>query len=110
MYNIIRKEAGVIKTDFKAQNSFVRLDQAIVYQAKSDLVNQNNRDCLRAVMYFFLDGAGVDENDPKTFTHLCARNGLDPNKAARSIWDQLNDVQKQRVLQLLSEEFKVTIN
>ena len=84
-------------------NVFARLDVEIVNQAVSDLTRVDVRNCTQAAMYFFLDGAGIDEKYPKTFTHLCARNGVDSDRAAKAIWDQLTECQQERVLCLLKE-------
>lgn len=88
---------------FRALNLFVKLDVAIIVQAKLDLIRISDRNCLQAAMYFFLDSARVDEKLQKTFTHLCTRNGIDPERAAKGIWNQLAPHQKNRVLRLLEE-------
>lgn len=92
-----------MKTGFKSQNLFAKLDGAIVVQAISDLKRVDERNFLLAAEYFFLDGNSIDEKYPKTFTALCVRNGLDPDRAARAVWDKLTQVQQERVLWLLKE-------
>ena len=92
-----------MKFNFKALNLFARLDVEIVCQAVNDLKIVDSRNCIQAALYFFLDGVGVDERYPKTFTHLCARNGIDPDTAAKAIWNQLTEIQQNRVLYLLKE-------
>ncbi|MEK7503058.1 MAG: hypothetical protein AAB556_01280 [Patescibacteria group bacterium] len=90
-----------MKTIFKPLNVFAGFDTAIVGQAISDLTRVNDRNCFLAAEYFFLDGGGIDEDYPKTFTALCLRNGIDPDRAAKSIWNRLAKDQQERVLQLL---------
>lgn len=92
-----------MKTNFKAHNELTKLDAAIVAHAKADLTKISDRNCLHSAMYFFFDGTGVDEERPKTFTHLCLRNRIDPERAAKGIWNQLTIEQKNRVLYLLEE-------
>lgn len=89
-------------TNFGSINLFAKLDAAIIKQAISWLIKSDDRNCLRAATYFFLDGTGVDEENPKTFTYLCARNGICPDRAAKGVWNQLSTYQKNRVLRLLA--------
>lgn len=92
-----------MRTNFEPQNLFAKLDGVIVSQAISDLMRINDRNCSLAAQYFFLDGNGIDEENPKTFTALCLRNGLDPERAAKAIWAQLSEDQQKRISRLLKE-------
>ena len=88
---------------FKSQNLFAKLDGAIVGKAISDLMSVDERICFPSARYFFLDGKGVDDGDHGTFTALCERNGLGPDRAAKAVWKQLTPVQQEHVLGLLKK-------
>lgn len=79
-----------------------RLDAAVVSAAKHDLIGANLQMAGRAARYFFFDGTGVDEDNPHTFTALCQRNKIDPDRAAKAIWNSLPE-DKQREIRYLLE-------
>lgn len=83
---------------FESLEGLRLLDAAVVKKAIQDL-RQGDQFAISAARYFFLDGKGVDESDPNTFQALCWRNNIDPNRAAKLIWQKLP---KQTQAELLS--------
>ncbi len=86
--------------------NFSRLDGAIINEAfktlKQRVISENF--LVSPVLFFFPDGTGVDEGNPRTFTALCLRNNVDPNYIARRLWGMLSDERKALVTRVLKKE------
>lgn len=79
------------------------VDVETLRRAKKDLSSKSPRIVLDAAKYFFLDGAGVDESNSKTFTALCIRSGINADVAAKNIWNRLPKKKQKKIIRLLDK-------
>jgi len=85
------------------------LDAAIIEQTEKDLYSTSPRLVYQAAVYLFPDGRGVDEDDSKTFIALCQRHGINPDQAAKAIWNRLPKRRQKRITHLLKEAGYTTV-
>lgn len=78
-----------------------RLWAAVVSQGKRDLHSKYDQEVLEAAKYFFIKGVAGDDTDLQTFNGVCRVHNLDPEKAAKKIWDKLKLKQQERIKSLL---------
>ena len=84
--------------------NLILLDEAVIRTAKTILKrSMSHREVKYTALYFFPDGAGVDNALPQTFEFLCRRNKVDSSVAAKAIWEELSEERKRFVLRLLKE-------
>lgn len=82
--------------------SIVRLDIAVFKTAIEDLKSSDLDEIESAALYFFPDGALIDESNPKSFTSFCTRYGVNPDTIAKQIWDLLTKERQKLILKILT--------
>lgn len=80
-----------------------KFDRIVIKTAITDLKLLDLRKALSAALYFFPDGTGVDESNPRSFTALCNRYGADPDTAAKQVWGLLTQERQKLILELLKD-------
>jgi hypothetical protein len=65
------------------------IDAATIQSALEALTCRDPKEVMIAALYLFPDGKGMDEVNPRTFTSLCNRNGIDADNAAKALWNRL---------------------
>ena len=78
-------------------------DMALFSGGVKDLQDTRETVVEEAAFYFFTDGGRRAEDHGFTFNSLCARNRLDPNAAAKAVWEKLNPQQQEFVRQILHQ-------
>ena len=76
-------------------------DMALFSGGVKDLQDRRRAVVEEAALYFFTDGGRRAEDHGFTFNSLCARNRIDPDAAAKAIWEKLNPQQQEFVRQIL---------
>lgn len=54
------------------------------------LKREAEKDFRTAVLWLFMDGAGIDDADHGSFTALCLRNEMNPNEVALKFWKRMS--------------------
>lgn len=78
------------------------LEKAVFKTAITELKSDNLRRVLSAALYFFSDGTGVDESDPRSFTAICNRYEANPDTVAKGVWELLTPERQKLILELLN--------
>ena len=81
--------------------SFLSLAEAMIKQAKNDLISEDEHLVLRAAKYFFLKPTQRDYDDLMRFAGLCVATGINSDAAAKAIFDQLPSHQQECIRKLL---------
>lgn len=74
---------------------------AMIEQAKKDLISDEDRLALRAALYLFVLPEKSDDADLTTFTGLCNALDIDPDNAAKKIFNDMQPFQQERIRCLL---------
>lgn len=82
--------------------SIVKLDKAVFETAIEDLKSSDLSEIESAALYFFPDGAMIDESNPKSFTSFCKRYGVNPDIIAKRVWDSLAKERQKLILKILT--------
>lgn len=82
-------------------DSFLSLAEAMIKQAKNDLISEDERLAIQAAKYFFLEPTQGDEDDLKRFAGLCTATGINANAAAKTIFSELLPHQQEQICDLL---------
>lgn len=78
-----------------------KLWAAVVSSGKKELRSQDDQEVLKAALYFFSESDGEDHI--LTFNGVCRAHNVDPNKAAKRIWEKLKPSRQQRIKNLIRE-------
>ena len=81
--------------------SFLSLAEAMIKQAKNDLISEDDYLALRAAIYFFLKPVQSDNDNLRTFAGLCTATQINPDAAATAIFNNLKSHQKKRMRSIL---------
>ncbi len=84
--------------------SFLSLAEAMIKQAKNDLISEDERLVLRAAKYFFLKPTQDDYDDLMKFAGLCAATEINSDVAVKAIFDELLPHQQEHIRSLLQHE------
>ena len=81
---------------------------AVIISGIRALKSSEDREVLRAAKYFFTEGNG---EGLRTFNGVCRVYGLDPQRAAKKIWEDLKPSQQDWIKKLLRRRgYKVQVN
>ena len=78
-----------------AEMNLVMLDCSIIKSAGRDLYSSKPQNFFPALEFFLYDGRGVDDGIPFSFTAICNRLNLNPDRVAKSFWDRLNNERQE---------------